>query len=403
MTGNEPALIHGLAAITTRAFQGEDLTALWQSLADRVTADATDAAALFDLSIICQLGGDRDRGLAFQREALTHQRVYRLISASGGERLRVLALMGPGDFMANTPLEFLIQDSDVALDLLYVVPGLPFPAKIPEHDLAFMAIGEADATRGLLGVLEPLVRAWPRPILNRPECVLRLSRLGTWTVLDGAPGIAMPKTVRVDRAAFAQIGAGAAPLDRTLPGDQFPIIARPIGSHAGRGLAKLDSASAIAPYLAEQPGDAFTVSRFVDYRSPDGLFRKYRVAMIGGRPFASHMAISTEWMVHYLNAGMTESAEKRAEEARFMADFDTDFGHRHAAAFHEFAERAALDYFAIDCGETPDGKLLVFEADTAMIVHSMDPPDMFPYKPPQMRKLFAAFLEMLAGAVRPAT
>jgi hypothetical protein len=26
----------------------------------------------------------------------------------------------------------------------------------------------------------------------------------------------------------------------------------------------------------------------------------------------------------------------------------------------------------------------------------MDPPDVFPYKPPQMRKIFAAFTEMLS-------
>jgi hypothetical protein len=107
------------------------------------------------------------------------------------------------------------------------------------------------------------------------------------------------------------------------------------------------------------------------------------------------MAISDHWMVHYLNAGMTESAEKRAEEGRWMDGFDGDFAARHGAAFQAFAARAGLDYFAIDCGETPDGRLLVFEADTAMIVHSMDPPDLFPYKAPAMRKLFAAFTQML--------
>ena len=45
--------------------------------------------------------------------------------------------------------------------------------------------------------------------------------------------------------------------------------------------------------------------------------------------------------------------------------------------------------------ETRDGRLLVFEADTAAIIHLMDPPDLFPYKPPQMRKVFAAFEAML--------
>jgi hypothetical protein len=33
-----------------------------------------------------------------------------------------------------------------------------------------------------------------------------------------------------------------------------------------------------------------------------------------------------------------------------------------------------------------------------MIVHSMDPPELFPYKPPQMEKVFGAFRAMLRGA-----
>ncbi len=183
-----------------------------------------------------------------------------------------------------------------------------------------------------------------------------------------------------------------------LDGERFPIIARPLGSHAGEGLARLEDRIAVAAYLEERPEREFYLAPFVDYRGPDGLFRKYRIALIDGRPYASHMAISQHWMIHYLNAGMRESAQKRAEEARFMAEFDRDFAIRHDAAFRAIAERVGLDYVAIDCGETPDGKLLLFEVDVAMIIHSMDPPEVFPYKAPQMRKLFDAFLAMLRKA-----
>ena len=54
-----------------------------------------------------------------------------------------------------------------------------------------------------------------------------------------------------------------------------------------------------------------------------------------------------------------------------------------------------LDYVAIDCAETRDGRLLVFEAGTAMIVHRMDPPELFPYKQAQMDKVCDAFIGML--------
>ena len=54
--------------------------------------------------------------------------------------------------------------------------------------------------------------------------------------------------------------------------------------------------------------------------------------------------------------------------------------------------------FAVDCAEMPDGRLLFFEADVAMIVHAMDPPELFPYKRAQMNKVFGAFQAMLRRA-----
>ena len=157
-------------------------------------------------------------------------------------------------------------------------------------------------------------------------------------------------------------------------------------------------ASALAGYLAARPEQDFSIAPFIDYRSDDGLYRKYRIALIGGRAYACHMAVSAHWMIHYLNAEMRERAERRAEEARFFAEFDENFVVRHEKALSTINERFGLDYIPFDCGETPDGRLLVFEAGSNMIVHSMDPPDLFPYKPPQMKKVFGAFQAMLRGA-----
>ena len=78
-----------------------------------------------------------------------------------------------------------------------------------------------------------------------------------------------------------------------------------------------------------------------------------------------------------------------------MAAFEPRFVPRHARAFAALSDRIGLDYFSIDCAEAADGRLLVFEADAEAIVHLMDPPDLFPYKAPQMRRVFAAFAAML--------
>ncbi len=332
--------------------------------------------------------------------ALKLQRVYRRPAAVGADRpLKLLAFMAPGDFMANTPLEFMLEGSSIVLDMMYVVPGAPLPEP-PEHDVALVGIDELDETAPVLREIAQCMRTWPRPVVNAPDRIARLTRAGTWRLLKSAPGIVIPMNVRIDRATFEKVGAGEVAVESILDGCGFPIIARPFWSQAGMGLVKLDNAPAIDIYLREWADAEFYLAPFVDYSSRDGLFRKARIAIIEGRPFVCHMAISEHWMIHYLNANMREDAARRAEEAHFMATFDREFGARHAAAFRAIAERTGLEYLPIDCAETQDGRLLVFEVGTAMIVHSMDPLDLFPYKRPQMEKVFKAFQAMLHNAAR---
>jgi hypothetical protein len=117
--------------------------------------------------------------------------------------------------------------------------------------------------------------------------------------------------------------------------------------------------------------------------------------MIDGHPYICHLAISSNWLIHYLNAGMADSAEKRAEEELGFANFDNGFALRHTAALQAIYQRMGLDYLGIDCAETPAGELLVFEVDSNMIIHAFDSAELFPYKQTQMQKVFAAFRAQL--------
>jgi hypothetical protein len=385
----------GIAKLSRMMFEGQDLTPLWRELVGKYIYDRENAAALMDLATVEQLFGNLEDGLARQADALAIERLYRSPCAAAVPGLRLLAFAAAGDLGTNTPLEFLLEGSDVALETFYVVPGEPLPPKIPGHDIAFCAVGESDDNLPVLAEIERLARSWPRPLLNHPDRVRQLSRERLCALLDGAPGLATPMTLRVDRTSLERLAAGAVAIGDLLPDGAFPAIVRPVGSHAGRGLKKLDAAAALTGYLAERPEAEFYLSRYVDYSGADGLFRKYRIAFIDGVPFACHMAIADQWMIYYLNANMRGSAAKRAEEAAFMAEFDTGFARRHAAALAAIADRVGLDYFGIDCAETRDGQLLLFEADIAMIVHAMDNAEIFPYKRPQMRKVFDAFCALL--------
>lgn len=120
--------------------------------------------------------------------------------------------------------------------------------------------------------------------------------------------------------------------------------------------------------------------------------------MIDGKPYASHLAISDHWMVHYLeSAGMAEARRAASGRASWMENFG-DFAMRHAKAFDRAEPYFGLDYFAVDCAELSDRRLLLFEADVAMIVHSLDSETVFPTRKKPMAALFAAFENALAEA-----
>jgi hypothetical protein len=76
------------------------------------------------------------------------------------------------------------------------------------------------------------------------------------------------------------------------------------------------------------------------------------------------------------------------------------FARRHSTALAGMADRIGLDYFTIDCAENKRGELLIFEADNTAVVHNMDSPELFPYKPPQMHVIFEAFAAMLDRRAR---
>jgi glutathione synthase/RimK-type ligase-like ATP-grasp enzyme len=389
----------GIAALLRAAYYAADLKPLGTELIARMGTHPDDANAMMDLSIILQLLGSHESAIATQAEAIRMQQLYHLPTVRGRDvGLRLLAIMGAGDFMANVPLEFLLSDSDIALDFLYVTAERPLPAELPPHDVLFVAVGESDASRPLLRSLSEFARKWPGPLLNQPEKSLLLARDRAAVLLQSQAGICMPITVRVERATLARIGTGEKSVVDLLGDGDFPLIVRPVGSHAGKGLQKLSAPREISAYLLQVDSEAFYISRFVDYSSADGRFRKYRIVLIEGRPFLCHLAISDNWMIHYLNAGMTESAAKREEEAAAMATFDDVFVPRHRAAFEVIQQRFGLDYLGMDCGVTQDGDLLIFEVDTGMFVHAIDPVDMFPYKQTHMRKVFDAFRAMLLRA-----
>jgi hypothetical protein len=385
----------GVAELTQMAFQGTDLRPLWHELMNKATDDAAGSGMGMDLSIIAQLLGDKATGLAIQNDMLALQRLYRSPCAAGRPRLRVLALAAVMDIGGNTPLEFLLQGSGIELATFYAVPGMAIPSAFPDHDVAIVVAPDGDPARLSMQTIEAMIAEWPRPVLNRPANIAGLDRDLLYRRLKDVPGLEIPQTVRADRDTLHKLVAGQIALTTQLDQGAFPLIIRPIGSHAGFGLARIADQNELRAYLSERSETEFFISPFVDYASDDGMFRKYRIVMVDGKAYPCHMAIADEWKVWYLNADMATSVPHRLEEALFMEHFDQDFSIRHAGALTRMSAELGLDYVTIDCAETRDGDLLIFEADNTAIVHDMDPPNVYPYKSASMQKIFRAVQTML--------
>lgn len=377
----------GMARLTRMGFEGQDLRPTARHLIARAEADTQDANALLDLSTVLYLMGRTDLAYQTQIQALSIRRDFDLPARDRRAPFRrLLALMTTGDLMVNAPLPLLLEGSDIELTLLYLLPDEPLPERLPQHEVLYVAISESDRTQMMLQQLQLSLASHARPLLNQPARIAQTGRDHAHRLLAGSAHVLMPTTDRLTRQALGT----HAPADT-----MFPLIIRPVDSHAGNELDKIDDPAGLNRYLAASARDEFFVARFIDYRSGDGLYRKYRIVLIQGRPYAGHMAVSTHWMIHYLNADMTLHAGRRAEEAGFMAGFDSHFAARHAQALTDIAIRFGLDYLVIDCAEAEDGRLIVFEVDPGAVIHLMDPQTLFPYKQAPMQALFTAFRDMV--------
>jgi glutathione synthase/RimK-type ligase-like ATP-grasp enzyme len=382
----------GQAAILRKIYEQADIGPLAALLIQRAGIGSADPSAAMDLAtLLLAQGGDwAVEGRVMQRAAISVQQSYEVVHGAGTGP-RVLALVTPGDFMANTPIDFLLAGSDAVLIQHFVDEDTETLDDLPPHDVAFMAVGEGPENAAVLANLSRLLKDFPGPILNNaPNLIAHLSRDRVSEMLADIPGVVCPQTRRVSRSMMTAAVRSGRFFD-------YPAVLRPIGSHAGHGLAKVETADDLSAFLAVSPEDEFYVAPFIDYRGTDGLYAKARVVLIDGKPFASHMACSGHWMVHYLNAQMETNASRRAIEADWMAGFEGGFAQRQGKALKAVAKAVGLDYFGLDCAELPDGRLLVFELDVAMIVHDMDSEALFPYKKPAMKKLFAAFVAALQG------
>ncbi len=258
--------------------------------------------------------------------------------------------------------------------------------ELPAHALVVNAIADADRGAGALIRAEAIAGRSRARTINAPAAVARTGRVENATRLGTIPDLVVPHVWRV--------------AEREPPA--FPAIVRVPGAHMGRGMQRVDDRAGYDAARARWAARSDVLGiRYVETRSPDGAWRKYRVMSIGGRLCAVHCAIGRRWDIHYFSASMAENAAYRAEEAAFLADPIATIGAPGWAALERVFAVLKLAYAGIDFGRLPDGRLVLFEANAAMTVLAPDRDEAFRYRLPAFTRVRAAIDELFAAALSP--
>jgi tetratricopeptide (TPR) repeat protein len=384
---NSVAALNALAKLLSR-LRSEDDEA--EALLRRAIAlKPEDATAYAELGNVLMRKKQTEAALGMFRRG---QELRPLIAKRARrEKATFSALFLDTPLAGSTPVDDLTNGAGFDRHSFCVMPGaLENLDLLRAHaDVVFNTIANADDGAAILPLALDLVERIGRPTVNHPRVVMGTSRDAMALRLAGLRGCRVPRTIRAsgsELAAAASAGAFGA--------FQPPLLVRLAGTHGGDDFEKCQSWADVGGLVGKISDASYYVSEYVDYRSDDGLFRKYRLIFVDGMILPYHLAIHDHWKVHHYRTSMADHDWMRREEERFLDDMGRVFDAGRNEALRGIALATGLDYGGIDCAVDADGRIVVFEANASMLVHD-ERDAVFAYRNPHVARIRVAFEGML--------
>ncbi len=322
-----------------------------------ITLDPGMTEAHRGLSSIYKRLGNDEKSTKHRHLGCRDHAVSILPAYTNTEPIQLLVLASAHE--GNIPWRLLIDRSMLHSTILLVEY---FDGPLPCHQLVFNAIGDADLCREALEKSIDLLRTSQVPVINSPEAVLNTRRIVNASRFTALPGVRSPRMHLIAKAVFYD-------KQEVLSQYAYPFLLRSPGFHGGNHLARITNSNDLQSAFKELPGENLLLIEYLDSRSPDKLFRKYRIMFINGLLYPIHMAISTNWNVHYFSSEMDEKEAYRSEEASFLNDFKGHLGENVTTALMHISLALDLDYCGIDFGIDENSKLLLYEANPTMLIN----------------------------------
>jgi tetratricopeptide (TPR) repeat protein len=369
-------------------FELNDLDAAIAHFQQAIALNPRDADSINWIGGLRQKMGDVEGAQAAYAEAAQIQPLIKRPAAKFPADFRVLALYAP--FGGNTPTEYIFKDAVHDTDTLALFASREYDGELFRQNVQVVVnlISDADQAEALLPLAADLVDRLGKPTVNHPRKIQRTTRDAVATLLQGIPGCSIPKALRHKAGADCSVAA----LRAALPFSSS-VLARPVGTHGGDDFEKIEEAAELSAFLSQRPDHDHYLIEYIDYRSDNGYFRKYRFIFVDGQILPYHLAISSDWKVHHVNTDMANQPWMQQEEEAFLNSPAGVFNPANYAALQAIQERIGLEYFGIDCGLDRFGNIVVFEVNASMLVHAQN--EEFPYKTPAVHRIKLAFDAML--------
>ena len=347
-----------------------------------------DSDSLYWIGGIKQKMGEIRDAEAAYAEAAQIQPLIRRPAAMVPAHFRVLALFAP--FAGNMPTGYLFKDTVYDIDTLAVFASSDYDVELLKQDVQIVVnlVSDADQADALLPLAADLVGRLGKPVVNDPRKIQRTTRDAAAALLQGIPDCRIPRVLRQKAGTDLAVETLQAALSCSPT-----VLVRPVGTHGGDDFEEIEASAALMASLAQRPDTDRYFIEYIDYRSADGYFRKYRFIFVNEQILPYHLAISNEWKVHHDSTDMVDHQWMQREEEAFLDNPAAVFSPSHYRVLCEIQQRIGLEYFGIDCGLDRSGNLVVFEANASMLVHENN--EEFPYKTPSVHRIKLAFDEML--------
>ena len=259
---------------------------------------------------------------------------------------------------------------------------------LPKYDVIINCIADAETSSNALAQVSR--HFGHLKIINGAAQVLNSSRIKVFEQIKDVDNLLMPTADVITFTDNLQDNR------RRLNNPEFPFLIRPLGSSTGIGLEKIMQQVEFDNLHLKIIDQTMNICAFVDYRSPDSYYRKYRVFVINGKILPAHAIASPHWNIHSSSRYeiMKDNDLLQQQEMKFLADISSVLTPQHLAAIDEISQRLDLEYFGVDFAILNDQRLLIFEANAGMHANLNYIKD-FPYHEAAIRDIIKAFRAMI--------